>query len=54
MRAGGRIHSIGTLIALLAGRKKAKIHQIDVNTAFLYNILNETVYVEHSQPHQPL
>ena len=38
--------SIRTLIALLAGRRKAKIHQMDVNTAFLYSVLNEVVYVE--------
>src|SRR5437868_2782617 len=30
--------SIRTLFALLAGRKKAKVHQMDVNTAFLYSI----------------
>ena len=41
--------SIRTLIALLAGRKNAKIHQMDVNTAFLYSILDETVYVEQPE-----
>jgi len=41
--------SIRTLIALLAGRKKAKIHQMDVNTAFLYSSLDETVYVEQPE-----
>ena len=41
--------SIRTLIALLAGRKNAKIHQMDVNTAFLYSILDETIYVEQPE-----
>ena len=31
---------------LTAGRCKSKIHQIDVNTAFLYSNLDEVVYVE--------
>src|SRR5256714_5372393 len=41
--------SIHTLFALLAGRKKAKVHQMDVNTAFLYSILDEIVYVEQPE-----
>src|SRR5579862_9604022 len=41
--------SIRTLLALLAGRKKAKIHQMDVNTAFLYSPLDELVYVEQPE-----
>src|ERR1700689_971397 len=41
--------SIRTLLAILAGRKKAKIHQMDVNTAFLYSGLDETVYVEQPE-----
>jgi hypothetical protein len=40
--------SIRTLFAILAGRK-AKIHQMDVNTAFLYSPLEETVYVEQPE-----
>ena len=40
--------SIRTLLAILAGRK-AKIHQMDVNTAFLYSPLDETVYVEQPE-----
>ena len=32
-------------LRILAGRK-AKIHQMDVNTTFLYSGLDETVYVE--------
>src|SRR5580692_6089547 len=40
--------SIRTLFAILAGRN-AKIHQIDVNTAFLYSSLEETVYVEQPE-----
>jgi hypothetical protein len=38
--------SIRTLLAILAGSKKATIHQMDVNTAFLYSRLDEIVYVE--------
>ena len=30
----------------MAGRKEAKVHQMDVNTAFLYSSLAEEVYVE--------
>ena len=41
--------SIRTLFVLLAGRKKAKVHQMDVNTAFLYSILDEIVYVEQPE-----
>jgi transposase InsO family protein len=40
--------SIRTLLAILAGRK-AKVHQMDVNTAFLYSPLDETVYVEQPE-----
>jgi Reverse transcriptase (RNA-dependent DNA polymerase) len=40
--------SIRTLLAILAGRK-AKIHQMDVNTAFLYSLLDEIVYVEQPE-----
>jgi Reverse transcriptase (RNA-dependent DNA polymerase) len=40
--------SIRTLFAILAGRK-AKIHQMDVNTAFLYSLLKEIVYVEQAE-----
>jgi Reverse transcriptase (RNA-dependent DNA polymerase) len=40
--------SILTLLAILAGRK-AKIHQMDVNAAFLYSPLDETVYIEQSE-----
>lgn len=35
--------SIRTLFAMLAG---AKLHEMDVNTAFLYSTLDEIVYVE--------
>ena len=38
--------SICTLIALLASRHKAKIHQMD---AFLYSDLDETIYVEQPE-----
>jgi len=41
--------SIRTLLALLLGHKKAKIHQMDVNTAFLYSSLDETVHVEQPE-----
>ena len=41
--------SIRTLLALLAGRKKTEIHQMDVNTAFLYSTLDETVYIEQPE-----
>jgi glutathionyl-hydroquinone reductase len=41
--------SIRTLLAILAGRKKAKVHQMDVNTAFLYSSLDEIVYVEEPE-----
>jgi len=40
--------SIRMLLAILAGRK-AKIYQMDVNTAFLYNSIDETVYVEQPE-----
>ena len=40
--------SIRTLFSILAGRK-AEIHQMDVNTAFLYSTLDETVYVEQPE-----
>jgi hypothetical protein len=39
---------IQTLLAILAGRK-AKVHQMNVNTAFLYSSLDETVYVEQPE-----
>jgi hypothetical protein len=41
--------SIRTLIAILAGRRNVKIHQMDVNTAFLYSDLDEVVYVEQPE-----
>src|SRR5271155_3202362 len=41
--------SIRTLFALLAGRKNNKIHQMDVNTAFLNSDLDELVYVEQPE-----
>jgi hypothetical protein len=41
--------SIRTLLAILAGRRKAKIHQMDVNTTFLYSLLEEIVYVEQPE-----
>ena len=41
--------SIRTLFALLAGRKNSKIHQMDVNTAFLNSEIEETVYVEQPE-----
>jgi hypothetical protein len=41
--------SIRTLFALLAGRKNTKIHQMDVNTAFLNSALEEVVYVEQPE-----
>ena len=41
--------SIRTLLAVLAGRKNTTIHQMDVNTAFLYSPLDETVYVEQPE-----
>jgi hypothetical protein len=40
--------SIRTLLTILAG-KNAKIHQMDVNTAFLYSPLEEIVYVEQPE-----
>ena len=40
--------STRTLLAILTGRK-AKIHQMDVNTAFLNSDLNETVYIEQPE-----
>ena len=40
--------SIRTLFSILAGRK-AEIHQMDVNTAFLYSTLDEIVYVEQPE-----
>ena len=41
--------SICTLLALLAGRKNSKIHQMDINTAFLNSDIEETVYVEQPE-----
>jgi hypothetical protein len=41
--------SIRILFALLAGRKNTKIHQMDVNTAFLNSDLDEVVYVEQPE-----
>lgn len=41
--------SIRTLFALLAGRKNTKVHQMDVNTAFLNSDLDEVVYVEQPE-----
>src|SRR5579859_187798 len=41
--------SIRTLLALLAGRKNNKIHQMDINTAFFNSDLDETVYVEQPE-----
>ena len=41
--------SIRTLIALLAGHKRAKLHQMDVNTAFLLSDIQEEVYVEQPE-----
>jgi transposase InsO family protein len=44
--------SIRTLFALLAGRKNSKIHQMDVNTAFLNSDIEETVYVEQPEGYE--
>ena len=33
----------------MAGRKGAKVHQMDVNTAFLYSPLSEEVYIEQPE-----
>ena len=41
--------SIRTLFAILAGRRNVKVHQMDVNTAFLYSDLDEVVYVEQPE-----
>src|SRR5213078_82877 len=41
--------SIRILFALLAGCKNTKIHQMDVNTAFLNSDLDEIVYVEQPE-----
>ena len=41
--------SIRTLIALLAGWKRARLHQMDVNTTFLYSDIEEEVYVEQPE-----
>jgi hypothetical protein len=37
------------LPTLLASHKNTKIHQMDVNTAFLYSLHDEIVYVEQSK-----
>ena len=39
-----KYNSVRTLFALMAGRKGAKVHQMDVNTTFLYSPLSEEVY----------
>jgi hypothetical protein len=41
--------SIRTLLAILADSKNATIHQMDVNTAFLYSPLDEIVHVEQPE-----
>src|SRR5205085_10781300 len=42
-------NSIRTLFALMAGCKGTKVHQIYVNTAFLYSLLSEEVYIEQPE-----
>src|SRR2546430_17392002 len=44
-----KYNSVRTLFALMAGRKGAKVHQMDVNTAFLYSPLSEEVYIEQPE-----
>jgi len=44
-----KYNSVRTLFALMAGRKGAKVHQMDVNTAFLYSPLAEKVYIEQPE-----
>ena len=44
--------SIRTLMALLAGRLNVKIHQMDVNTAFLCSDIDEVVYVEQPEGYE--
>src|SRR2546423_9100174 len=44
-----KYNSVRTLFALIAGRKGAKVHQMDVNTAFLYSPLSEEVYIEQPE-----
>jgi len=41
--------SIRTLFAILAGRKNNKIHQMEVNTAFLNSDIDEVVYLEQPE-----
>jgi len=44
-----KYNSVRTLFALMAGRKGAKVHQMDINTAFLYSPLSEELYIEQSK-----
>src|SRR2546423_4662067 len=44
-----KYNSVRTLFALMAGRKGTKVHQMDVNTAFLYSPLSEEVYIEQPE-----
>ena len=44
-----KYNSVRTLFALMAGLKGAKVHQMDVNTTFLYSSLVEEVYVEQPE-----
>src|SRR5437764_13381892 len=44
-----KYNSVRTLFALMAGRKGVKVHQMDVNTAFLYSPLSEEVYIEQPE-----
>src|SRR5579859_4403553 len=44
-----KYNSTRTLFALMAGHKGAKVHQMDVNTAFLYSPLSEEVYIEQPE-----
>ena len=48
-RTVAKYTSIRTLFAILAGRRNVKVHQMDVNTAFLYSDLDEVVYVEQPE-----